>query len=157
MVVRLERYYGDSRQTLSRLTARLEGDDAARLVCHAREPRYVDYGERTFDGVSKCCLPSGRWLMRARCTRFGAMGLRVPVCTGHNNALVGWSWSERLTELGVVYVGEMVEAADGEPAGSGRLTNGREVFERLTELVYVAYARGEEMWLEIDNSGCNAI
>ena len=32
-----------------------------------------------------------------------------------------------------------------------RITNGEEVFKRLDALVYEAYGRLEEFWLEVDN------
>ena len=145
MVIRLKRYYGDHAITKSVMEVWLDGEAEPRLVCEAREPAYVEYTE-TFPGASRCCLPVGRWRMKVGQSPYGVMGLRVPRCPGHRQVYVGHRWGRQRFE-GEVLIGETTD--NGQQTTDGRIVNGDVVYARLERLVYEAYGRGEEFWMEV--------
>lgn len=118
----------------------MDGELEPRMVCEARECSYVEYTE-TFPGASRCCLPVGRWRMKVGQSPYGVMGLRVPKCPGHRQVFVGHRWSRQCFE-GEVLIGETAD--NGE-----RIANGDVVYARLERLVYEAYGKGEEFWMEV--------
>lgn len=170
MEIRLKRYYGDEEVTKSVVEVWMQGEAEARMVCEAREAAFRDY-EVTFRGVSAFCMPRGRWRMKVGGSPYGVMGLRVPRCAGHRQVLVGWKMSRQVMEGEVLIgVGVLPREWNEEEWGDDpvarkmwedrkrRIERGDEVFERLTELVYEAYGRGEEFWMVVENdSCCNAI
>ena len=148
MVIRLKRYYGDHAVTKSVMEVWMDGELEPRMVCEARECSYVEYTE-TFPGASRCCLPVGRWRMKVGQSPYGVMGLRVPKCPGHRQVFVGHRWSRQCFE-GEVLIGESTDngrrTTDG---GECRIVNGDVVYARLERLVYEAYGKGEEFWMEV--------
>ena len=126
----------------------MDGELEPRMVCEARECSYVEYTE-TFPGASRCCLPVGRWRMKVGQSPYGVMGLRVPKCPGHRQVFVGHRWSRQCFE-GEVLIGESTDngrrTTDG---GECRIVNGDVVYARLERLVYEAYGKGEEFWMEV--------
>ena len=166
MVIKLKRYYGDAEVTKSVMEVWLDGEQEPRLVCEARETAYVNYAE-TFPGASRYCLPVGRWKMKAGGSPYSPMGLRVPRCPGHRQVFVGWKWARQWME-GEVLIGESQVplccpeggmkpcGQDEEEMRQRRIENGEEVFGRLDALVYEAFGKGEEMWLEVEDPLCPA-
>lgn len=152
MKIKLLRYFGDKCVTKSRMEVWMDGEDAPRLVCEAREPKFRDYVV-SFSGVSHFCLPIGKWKMEVGNSPYGAMGLRVPRCTGHRQVFIGHHWNRQWME-GVILIGESdwdkdyIDVIDNSVRG---IKNGEDMYQRLTELVYEAYGKGEEFWMEIDN------
>ena len=144
----MKRYYGDAEVTKSVMEVWMQGEREPRMVCEAREAGFVDYAE-SFPGASRVCLPRGRWRMKVGRSPYGPMGLRVARCPGHRCVYVGHRWARQLME-GEVLIGESLEGGL-EEMRERRIENGEVVFGRLTELVYEAYGRGEEYWMEIDN------
>ena len=156
MVIKLHRYYGDELITKSVMEVFLEGEEEPRMVCEAREAAYRDYAE-TFAGASRYCLPVGRWQMKVGRSPYSPMGLRVSKCPGHRQVYIGHRWSKQCVE-GEVLIGEPVfhyyTDEDGnqvEYPKKRRMENGEEVFEKLNALVYEAFRREEEFYIEIDN------
>ena len=133
----------------------MDGELEPRMVCEARECSYVEYTE-TFPGASRCCLPVGRWRMKVGQSPYGVMGLRVPKCPGHRQVFVGHRWSRQCFE-GEVLIGETTDNGqqttdNGEQTTDGggcRIVNGDVVYARLERLVYEAYGKGEEFWMEV--------
>ena len=140
----------------------MDGELEPRMVCEARECSYVEYTE-TFPGASRCCLPVGRWRMKVGQSPYGVMGLRVPKCPGHRQVFVGHRWSRQCFE-GEVLIGETADngqqTTDGgeqttdngrrtTDGGGCRIVNGDVVYARLERLVYEAYGKGEEFWMEV--------
>ena len=123
----------------------MDGELEPRMVCEARECSYVEYTE-TFPGASRCCLPVGRWRMKVGQSPYGVMGLRVPKCPGHRQVFVGHRWSRQCFE-GEVLIGETAD--NGQQTTDGRIVNGDVVYARLERLVYEAYGKGEEFWMEV--------
>ena len=156
MVIKLHMYYGDGDITKSVMEVFLDGEEMPRMVCEAREAAYRDYTE-SFAGASQFCLPAGRWRMAVGHSPYSPMGLRVPRCPGHRQVFVGHRWSRQSFE-GEILVGEPVmhfytdeQGQEVEYPPKRRITNGEEVFNKLDALVYEAYGRLEEFWLEVDN------
>ncbi len=156
MVIKLHRYYGDELITKSVMEVFLDGEEVPRMVCEAREAAYRDYAE-TFAGASRYCLPVGRWQMKVGRSPYSPMGLRVAKCPGHRQVYIGHRWSKQCVE-GEVLIGEPVfhyyTDEDGnqvEYPKKRRIENGEEVFEKLNALVYEAFRREEEFYIEIDN------
>ena len=153
MTIKLHRYYGDAEITKSVMEVFMDGEAEPRLVCEAREVAFRDYTE-TFPGASRYCLPVGRWRMKAGQSPYGPMGLRVPKCPGHRQVFIGHKWARQCFE-GEVLIGEPVrsEGAESpeEEMRERRIENGEEVFQKLDVLVYEAFGRGEEFWMEIEN------
>ena len=159
MVIRLKRYYGDHAVTKSVMEVWMDGELEPRMVCEARECSYVEYTE-TFPGASRCCLPVGRWRMKVGQSPYGVMGLRVPKCPGHRQVFVGHRWSRQCFE-GEVLIGESTDNGqqttdggeqttdNGQQTTDGRIVNGDVVYARLERLVYEAYGKGEEFWMEV--------
>ena len=169
MVIKLHRYYGDDRITKSVMEVWLDGDSEPRMVCEARESSFKDY-EEAFAGASRFCLPVGRWRMKAGGGAYSPMGLRVPKCPGHRQVWLGHSWC-RQYKVGEILIGEartpLCPPEGGmKPCGvdddekvmeeirQRRIENGEEVFKKLDALVYEAFGKMEEFWLEIKNSLC---
>ena len=137
----------------------MDGELEPRMVCEARECSYVEYTE-TFPGASRCCLPVGRWRMKVGQSPYGVMGLRVPKCPGHRQVFVGHRWSRQCFE-GEVLIGESTDNGQqttdggeqttdgGRRTRDGRIVNGDVVYARLERLVYEAYGKGEEFWMEV--------
>ena len=163
MVIRLRRYYGDAEVTKSVMEVWMQDEEEPRMVCEAREAAFRDYGE-SFAGASRFCLPRGRWRMKPGGSPYGPMGLRVVRCPGHRQVFVGHRWSRQWLE-GEVLIGVGVLAREWNTEEWGddavarkawedrkrRIERGDEVFARLTEMVYEAYGRGEEFWMEVEN------
>lgn len=156
MVIKLRRYYGDAEVTKAVMEVVLDGESEPRMVCEAREAAFRDYRE-SFAGASRFCLPVGRWKLKVGRSPYGPMGLRVARCPGHRQVFIGWKWTRQWLE-GEVLIGEPVfryytdeEGNEVEYPPKRRIGNGEEVFRRLDRLVYEAYGRGEEFWLEVEN------
>ena len=149
MVIKLRRYYGDEQVTKSVMEVFLEDEEKPHLKCEAREARFREYRE-TFPGASRYCLPVGRWRLKPGCSEFGTMTLRVTRCPGHRCVLLGWDafrqWREGMVCMGVAVSQEA-------PAEERLIEGGMEVYGRLERLVYEAFGKGEEMWVEISNEG----
>ena len=158
MVIKLHRYYGDAEITKSVMEVFMDGEAEPRLVCEAREVAFRDYTE-TFPGASRYCLPVGRWRMKVGKSPYSPMGLRVPRCPGHRQVFIGHRWSRQCFE------GEVLIGAPRPPKGEGcrdvwemddeemkerRIENGEEVFQKLDVLVYEAFGREEEFFIEIE-------
>ena len=84
---------------------------------------------------------------------YGVMGLRVPKCPGHRQVFVGHRWSRQCFE-GEVLIGETTDGGEqttdyGQQTTDGRIVNGDVVYARLERLVYEAYGKGEEFWMEV--------
>ena len=144
MVIKLHRYYGDAGVTKSVMEVWLDGEQEPRLVCEAREPRFREYRE-TFPGASRYCLPVGRWRLKPGCSEFGTMTLRVVRCPGHRCVLLGWD-AFRQSREGMVLMGVAVNPE--APAEERFIDGGMEVYEQLERLVYEAFGKGEEFWVE---------
>lgn len=163
MLLKLERYYGDSQVTKSVMKVWMEGEEEPRMVCEAREPKFKDYTE-SFAGASQFCLPCGKWQMKAGNSPYGMMGLRVPKCAGHRQVFMGHKWSRQWME-GEILIGKPVmprewnsEEWGNDPTAREawenkhrRIEDGEEVYRELTQLVYEAYRKDEEFWMEIEN------
>lgn len=169
MTIKLHRYYGDDRITKSVMEVWLDGDSEPRMVCEARESSYKKY-EEAFAGASRYCLPVGRWRMKAGGGAYSPMGLRVPKCPGHRQVWLGYSWC-RQCKVGEILIGEARThlcppeggmkpcAVDDdkemmEERRLRRIENGEEVFKKLDALVYEAFGKMEEFWLEIEDDLC---
>ena len=158
MVIKLHRYYGDEAVTKSVMEVWMDGEQAPRLVCEAREVRFRDYAE-VFPGASGCCLPRGRWRLACGGSPYSAMGVRVVKCPGHRQTYFGYNDGVfRPQQAGRVMVGEPVyhyytdeEGNEVEYAKKRGMRNGKEVYGRLDELLYEAYRKGEEFVLVVDN------
>lgn len=164
MVIKLKRYYGDTEVTKSVMEVWMDGETQPRMVCEAREVGFVDY-EESFAGASRVCLPRGRWRMKVGRSPYGVMGLRVVRCPGHRCVYVGHRWARQAFE-GEVLVGEgflprewdAVEWGDDPVARKRwedrkrRIEFGDVVFEKLNGLVYEAWGKGEEFWMEVENA-----
>ncbi len=137
MTIKLHRYYGDDRITKSVMEVWLDGDSEPRMVCEARESSYKKY-EEAFAGASRYCLPVGRWRMKAGGGAYSPMGLRVPKCPGHRQVWLGHYYTDE--------DGNVVECPQKR-----RIEHGEEVFKKLDALVYEAFGKMEEFYLEIDN------
>ena len=125
-------------------------------MCEARESGYADYTE-TFPGASQFCLPVGRWKLKVGHSPYGPMGLRVTRCPGHRQVFIGHKWSRQCLE-GEVLIGMPVMPAehDGEWVHADcTIDNGEATYKKLDKLVYAAYGKGEEFWMEVDNEGVN--
>ena len=163
MNIKLVRYFGDKCVTKSRFEVWMDGEDVPRMMCEAREPKFKDY-EETFAGASKFCLPIGKWKMKVGNSPYGAMGLRVPKCSGHRQVFIGHKWSRQWME-GEILIGKPVmprewnseewgnnpEAREAWENKHRRIEDGEEVYRELTQLVYEAYRKDEEFWIEIEN------
>ncbi|MCR5043690.1 MAG: hypothetical protein K6A93_06110 [Bacteroidaceae bacterium] len=156
MTIKLHRYYGDDRITKSVMEVWLDGDSEPRMVCEARESSYKKY-EEAFAGASRYCLPVGRWRMKAGGGAYSPMGLRVPKCPGHRQVWLGHSWC-RQCKVGEILIGEPAfhyytdeEGNVVECPQKRRIEHGEEVFKKLDALVYEAFGKMEEFYLEIDN------
>ena len=161
MKIKLKRYYGDAEVTKSVMEVYMDGEAEPRMVCEAREVTYRDYTE-SFPGASRHCLPVGRWMMRVGRSPYGVMGLRVARCPGHRQVYIGHKWSRQCFE-GEILVGEPVfhyytddEGQEVEYPPKRRIANGEEVFAKLDALVYEAWSRGEDFFIEIDNEALNS-
>ena len=163
MVIKLHRYYGDAEITKSVMEVFMDGEAEPRLVCEAREVAFKDYTE-TFPGASRYCLPVGRWRMKVGKSPYGPIGLRVPRCPGHRQVFIGHRWSRQCFEGEVLIgapsdspqrgekpCGEMVDEEKLREMKERRIENGEEVFQKLDVLVYEAFGKGEEFWVEIEN------
>ena len=159
MEIKLHRYYGDETVTKSVMEVWMDGEQEPRLVCEAREVGFKDY-EAAFAGASRYCLPRGRWRLECGGGPYSPMGVRVVRCPGHRQTYFGYN-AHRQQLAGEVLVGEPVfhyytDEQTGERVElpkKRRVTNGEEVFWKLDALLYEAFGRGEEMWVEIDNEG----
>ena len=152
MVIQLHRYFGNDHITKSVMEVWMDGEDSPRLTCEARESAYSDYSE-SFAGASHYCLPVGKWKLKVGHSPYSPMGLRVPKCPGHRQVYIGHKWVRQCYE-GEILIGEAVlsEEYEGEWAHMYcTIDNGEEVFRKLDALVYEAFGRLEEFWLEVDN------
>lgn len=160
MVVKMKRYYGDEAVTKSVVEVWMQGEEKPRMVCEAREPRWRDYAE-TFKGVKAFCLPRGRWRLAVQGTRYGAMTLVVQRCVGHVHVEFGFGIGRRVmmetVAVGMPKVAEGCEPWSEEDVRTRGIVRSEETFRRLEELTYEAFGKQEEMWMEIENSCCNAI
>ena len=151
MVIKLKRYYGDAEITKSVMEVWMDGEEEPRMVCEAREASHREY-EVSFPGASRCCLPVGRWRMKVGQSPYGVMGLRVPKCPGHRQVFVGHRWSRQWFE-GEVLIGQLTtdngQQTAEECARERRIVNGEAVYAKLERLVYEAYGKGEEFWMEV--------
>ena len=86
--------------------------------------------------------------MTCGCTQFGTMTLRVAKCPGHRRVLLGYDVFRQAVS-GMVCMGRAVNP--DAPAEERVIDGGMEVYEELEKLVYEAYGREEEMWIEIKN------
>ena len=155
MEIKLRRYYGDETVTKSVMEVWMEGEEAPRLVCEAREVGFRDY-EEVFPGASNYCMPKGRWRMACGGGPYSPMGVRVVRCPGHRQVYFGYGLRE--CEPDRVLVGWPVfhyytdeEGREVEDVASRGMKDGEEVFEQLDGLVYEAYGKEEEMWVIIEN------
>ena len=145
MKIILERYYGDWRITKSVMTVYAESDTVL-LRCEAREPRFAQYRE-AFPRCSKCCLACGVWSCKVMSTQFSPMTLTVVKSPGHRSCRIVW---DDLAQVRANCV--LVGMSDGYEQPEFRdLIHQRETFERLTQLVYRAYVKGEPITLEVKN------
>ena len=112
MTIKLHRYYGDAEITKSVMEVFMDGEEAPRMVCEAREVAFKDYTE-TFPGASRYCLPVGRWRMKVGRSPYSPMGLRVPRCPGHRQVFIGHKWARQWME-GEVLIGEPVRSEGAE-------------------------------------------
>lgn len=143
MKIVLERYYGDWRVTKDRMRVESESGEVL-LSCEAREPRFAQYRE-AFPGCSKYCLACGVFALKVVSTEMCPMTLTLIKSPGHRCCRIGWDEVAQV-KLNMVLVGE----SDGEEDEEFRdLVRQKEVFDRLTELVYQAFGREEEMWIEV--------
>jgi hypothetical protein len=145
MKIVLERYYGDWRITKSVMT--VTGEDAEILLrCEAREPRFAQYIE-AFPGCSRCCLACGEFACKVVATEMSPMTLTVVKSPGHRCCRIGWDYVAQV-KANTVLVGE----SDGYELDEYRdIVRSKETFDRLTALVYQAYATGEKISLEVKN------
>ena len=152
MVIKLHRYYGDGTITKSVMEVFLDGEVKPRLVCEAREAAYKDYKE-SFPGVSAYCLPVGRWRLVCGHSPYSPMGLRVARCPGHRQVYIGHKWGRQYTE-GEVLIGMPMMPAEHDEDwvhADCMIDNGEETYQKLERLVYEAYCRGEEFFIQIEN------
>lgn len=145
MKIVLERYYGDWRITKSVMT--VVGEEGEMLLrCEAREPRFAQYVE-AFPGCSKCCLACGEFECKVMATEMSPMTVTVVKSPGHRCCRIGWDDVAQV-KANTVLVGE----SDGYELDEYRdIVHSRETFERLTKLVYRAYATGEQIRLVVKN------
>ena len=123
-------------------------DDSERLLlaCESREPRFADYRE-PFAGCSKYCLAEGTFRCKPVATDISPMTLTVIKSPGHRCYRIGWDEVAQVRQNWLL-VGE----SDGYELPEYReIVHQRKIFERLTQLVYQAYVREEEFWLEVRN------
>lgn len=160
MKILLNRYYGDRLITKSEMKVYLDGETEPRMVCDAREPKFCNYAF-SFAGASSYCLPAGTHKMKCGNSPYSPMGLRVPRCAGHRCVFIGHKWSREFYEgeilVGQPYTVDFLKGPEILPATEenrdlSHLEKKEETYAQLTELVYEAYAKGEEFWLIVDNS-----
>ena len=157
MKIKLHRYYGDEAVTKSVMEVWMEGEEAPRLVCEAREVGFRDY-EEAFPGASNYCMPKGRWRMACGGGPYSPMGVRVVRCPGHRQVFFGYS-AQRVALPDRVMMGRPVfhyytdeEGREVEYPPKRGMKDGEEVFWELDELLYEAFGKGEEMWCEVENT-----
>ena len=139
MRINITRYYGDDTVTKSRLS--VEGTD---FECEARETRYADYKEK-FPGCSQYCLAEGTFKGKIMATDFSAMTLVVVSSPGHRSTKIKFDLL-RQTEQNAILVGE----SDGDPLDEYReMVNQEKIYRELEKMIYGAYARKEEIVIQI--------
>lgn len=144
MKIVLDRYFGNDRGTKSVLYV-TDNDGEVLMQCEAREPRFADYAE-AFKGCSSYCLAVGEYPCKPFSTVQSPMTLTVVKSPGHRCTRFGWDECKQM-RMNTILVGE----ADEDDAPYRKLYNQREVFDRLTRLVYRAYIAEESITLEVTN------
>ena len=88
---------------------------------------------------------------------YGPMGLRVVRCPGHRQVYIGHRWGRQCVE-GEILIGEAVyhyytdeNGQEVEYPKKRRIDRGEETYRKLDKLVYEAYCRGEEFFIQIEN------
>ena len=156
----MKRYYGDHRVTKSEAKVYFDGETEPRMTFDAREPRFFNY-TISFPGASSYCLPEGTFKMKVGNSPYSPMGLRIPRCAGHRCVFLGHKCTRESFE-GEILIGQPIvidfldERVEVPVTPENRiesiLRHEEETFAELTELVYEAYAKGEDFLIEIDNS-----
>lgn len=134
MHLHLIRYHQSPALTQSRL--HIDGVP----FCEAREP-----GTLTFGRHRLAPLPAGEYRCRCVATEFSPMTLQVCRTAGHRRLLFGFhpmkQWQANVVNLGL--------SDPTLPPEQRTLVHTSDTFDRFTQRVYAAYARGESFTLTV--------
>lgn len=155
MVFRILRQFGDNKMTCSKLQVftniQWKKGQFPLLECDANEERFKDYTEK-FPKCSEYCLPRGVWDVKLKCSIYSGLTVCVTHCLGKNGTMFGYPFKGERVLHNVILLGNRdIVCETPEDWRDSQLEDGKEVYEKLSSLVY-KYAMLEENQIIVDNA-----